>query len=162
MRLIVISDTHDNLAWLDKALEMIENFKVDGLVHCGDVQTVDTLVYLCTKFIKPVWVAYDPPNDHLEDLVNHRIDWPKNLKSIHQLIEISAAALAATHRLEEATNLAASGKYKYVCYGHSHLPWDKQEGGVRIFNPGNLCGVRARPSFATLDTETDDLQLYLV
>jgi uncharacterized protein len=147
---------------LDKVMDWLAGQHFDGVVHCGDVQSSETLSYLCQRCGVPVWVAYDPHADNLDDLVHHRLTWPVNLKAIHERIELPEAGLAATHKLEAAEQLAAGGAYRYVCYGHTHIPWEKRHGTVRIFNPGNLCNVRARPTFATLDTETDDLQLHVV
>lgn len=161
MRLVIISDTHDNLPWLDKVLQWLKTVAVDGLVHCGDVQTNATLKYLCDNFSAPIWVVSDE-RDNLDDYVNHRLSWPANLKAIHHLIELPDIGLAAVHRSEAVKALVDSGKYKYICHGHTHLPWDQRHGQTRVFNPGNLCNVRARPSFATLDTQTDDLQLHIV
>ena len=170
MRLVIISDTHDNLAWLDRVLDWLTSQHFDGVLHCGDVQSVETLRHLCQNCTVPVWVAYDPSSDILDALVFHREPWPANLKAVHERIEIAEAGLAATHRSDIAEHLAATGAYHYVCYGHTHIPWEKrrsstssgQVASVRIFCPGNLCNVRARPTFATLDTATDDLQLHIV
>jgi putative phosphoesterase len=162
MRLAIISDTHDNLAWLDKVMDWLADKHLDGLVHCGDVQSIETLVYLCQRCSVPVWVAYDPHTDGLEALVRHQQAWPVILKAVHEKIEIPEAGLAAVHKPDAAEHLAATGAYRYVCHGHTHVPWEKRHGSVRVFCPGNLCGVRARPTFATLDTDTDDLQLHVV
>ncbi len=162
MRLAIVSDTHGNLAWLDRVLPWLAQRTLDGVVHCGDVQDVATLEHLCQGFSGPVWVAQDPPTDDLDELIRHRAPWPTNLQAIHERIELPEAGLAAVHRPDEAATLAATGRYRYVCYGHTHIPWEKRQNNVRLFCPGNLCGVRARPTFATLDTDTDDLQLHVV
>lgn len=162
MRLAIISDTHGNLAWLDRVLPWLAQRTLDGLVHCGDVQDVGTLEHLCQGFSGPVWVAHDPGYDDLDDLVRHRAPWPTNLQAIHERVEVPQASLVAVHRPDVAASLAAAGEHRYVCYGHTHIPWEKRQGSVRLFCPGNLCGVRARPTFATLDTDADDLQLHVV
>ena len=162
MRLAIISDTHDNIAWLDQVLSWLQSRTLDGIVHCGDVQNVDTLEHLCQGFSGPVWVAYDPTTDGLDDLICHRTPWPTNLQAVHERIELPEASFAAVHRPDSAAHLAATGSYRYICHGHTHIPWEKRTGNVRVFCPGNLCGVRARPTFATLDTDTDDLQLHVV
>lgn len=31
-------------------------------------------------------------------------------------------------------------------FGHSHIPWDDQEDGVRVFNPGSPTDKRRQPN----------------
>ena len=44
---------------------------------------------------------------------------------------------------------------RLVVFGHSHIPWDTEDGGQRLFNPGSPTDKRRQPhrTLGRLDVE---------
>ena len=43
MKIAIISDTHDNLANFNKAIDFLHKEKIEVMLHCGDICTQDTI-----------------------------------------------------------------------------------------------------------------------
>ena len=69
-------------------------------------------------------------------------------------IEMAGRRLALNHYPEIARDLAQTGLYDLVFYGHDHLVHDEEIGPTRLFNPGELMGRLGTSTFAILDLAT--------
>jgi len=58
MKIAIISDTHDNLATLDKFLAYIAKNPVGAIIHCGDIAEGETLTRLAKNFPGEILVAF--------------------------------------------------------------------------------------------------------
>ena len=76
--------------------------------------------------------------------------------------EIGGKKIAFIHYPEKAKELAKSGKYDLVFYGHNHKPWEETIGHCRLVKPGTLAGLFNKATFAVYDTETDKLELKIL
>ncbi len=71
--------------------------------------------------------------------------------------------IAFCHFPEVAKELALSGEYNLVFYGHTHKPWmETLENGCQLINPGTLAGMFNKATFAVYDSLTKNLELVLV
>lgn len=170
MKIAIISDTHDNLANLEKFLTLAKKEEVVGIIHCGDVTKVETLEFLLSNFSGWVKLACGNAEINRGDfkLLEQKRD---NLELFSEVGEWQN--LAFTHKPEKAEELAQTGKYNFVFYGHTHKPWirDVAKGSpsgasqgeplapTLMANPGTLGGVFMTPTFAVLDLETGQLAL---
>ena len=68
--------------------------------------------------------------------------------------EMAGRRLALNHYPEIARDLAQTGLYDLVFYGHDHLAHDEEIGPTRLFNPGELMGRLGTSTFAILDLAT--------
>jgi putative phosphoesterase len=151
MLLGVVSDTHGHVANTQAAVRMLEALQVDTVVHCGDIGTaaIPPLFHCWPTHFVLGNVDYDPLgvksavpsggafHDRFADLV------------------ISDRRIAVVHSDDFKRFRAAidSGLYDLVCYGHSHIAEQHQEGKTLVLNPGAL--YRANPhSLAVVDLET--------
>lgn len=168
MKISIISDTHDNLANLEKFLELAKRDKIEAIIHCGDVTTPETLAWLAERFAGPIKLACGNMEIRREEFAEIA-QKHKNLEVFaeigtmrhteqdkNSLIEIN---IAFVHKPQKAQELATSGAYAFVFYGHTHKPWINKKGATIISNPGTLGGVFTVPTFAILDTETGRLEL---
>jgi len=58
MKIAIISDTHDNLATLDKFLDHIKKNPVGAIIHCGDIAEGETLARLAENFSGPILAVF--------------------------------------------------------------------------------------------------------
>jgi|SRR3989338_528768 len=163
MKFAIVSDSHDNLANIDKMLDYLKQNQIKVMIHCGDVCAPAVLAAMAKKFqgnIHLVFGNVDTDQEELEKLPN---DF-KNIKIYGETgqTEIDKKTIAWTHYPWQAQELAESGKYNLVFYGHDHQPWEKLVGQTKMLNPGTLAGMFSKPTFAIYDTATDKAQLILL
>jgi hypothetical protein len=164
MRIAIISDTHDNLTALKKALNWINQNDIGQIIHCGDIASFETLKELSKLYVGKIQFVFGNMDDDYslsENLKNHS---PANITAHRKIgtIDVDGKKIAFTHFPRLAEDLAKSEKYDIVFYGHTHKPWEEKIGNTRLINPGNLTGQFYKSSFATYDTATDQLELKIL
>lgn len=163
MKIAVISDTHDNLVNLKKALEYIQAQGIETLIHCGDIATMDTIRFLRDNFEGIIHIV--PGNADL-DPDEEKQEAPK-LKDLYfypavGAVEIDGVKIGFTHEPWLAKQIAAENRYNIMFYGHTHDPWEETIGTTHVLNPGNIAGIRTQPTFALYDLQKRQGQLVLL
>ena len=171
MKIAIFSDSHDNLANMEKAVNWINNENIRVLIHCGDVCAPAVLKELSKNFSGQIHLVFgNVDGDHF---LSTRLSYTelKNITVHGQLgeIELDNKKIAFTHLPWAARGLAATNKYDIVFYGHTHKPWEEMIGprltggkNTKLVNPGTLGGMFNKPTFAVYDTETDKLELKIL
>ena len=168
MRIAIISDTHDNMANLEKFLGLAKEVGMEAIIHCGDVTTPETLEGLAESFPGLIKLACGNMEIRREEFVEVA-KRHKNLEVFAEVGEwgVDGIKTAFVHRPDKTEELAkgmlptqGGRSSRFVFYGHTHKPWIKQIGEVLVANPGTLGGVFTAPTYATLDTATGQLALH--
>ena len=140
MRIAVLSDTHSPRFWKRCPPAVARHLAgVDLILHAGDVCTADVLDELAGY--APVRVVLG--NNDRPDVAA----WgaPETLE-----FELAGLQLAMVHDSGPAVGRAARLRRRFpaadvVVFGHSHIPMDLSENGLRIFNPGSPTDKRRQP-----------------
>ena len=164
MKLAIISDTHDNLLNLEKALEWIKKQGIEIIIHCGDVCSPATLKQILKQFTGKFFLVFGNVDGDRFRMAKFAYENFPNLKIFPELgeIEIDNKKIGFCHFPKFSKGLAQSGEYDLVFYGHTHKPWEEKIGECRLVNPGNLSGFPYKATFAVYDTETDKLELKIL
>ena len=159
MKLAVISDTHDHKDNILKAVSVMNERKVDALIHCGDY---------VAPFVKR-W--FDELNDKIKKVFygvfgnndGELLGLKKNLGQICDIVgmeinkDFDGKKVYAAHMPTQNTidAIAKSGLYDIVLTGHTHnLVNKKYDNGVLVVNPGEACGyLSGKATFAIIDTD---------
>jgi len=163
MKFAIISDSHDNLPNIYKALDYIKKQDITTMIHCGDVCAPAVMKEIAEKFNGTMHLCFGNVDGDREKM--HQLK--KNLANltIHGEIgelELADKKIAFNHYPEEAKDLASSKKYDLVFYGHNHKAWEETVGETLLLNPGTLAGLFAKATFAIYDTGTNKAQLILL
>ena len=158
MKIIIITDSHDNIWNLDKFFESIKDRDSDMLIHCGDFCAPFMIDRLQNNYKKSIHLVWGNTNDK-----ESTTEFVKTLDhvTLHgdvAELEIDDKKLAVTHFPEKARELAETQKYTYVLYGHDHTKNDEMIDKTRLINSGNIMGHKDPASYAILDTKTDTLE----
>ncbi|MBD3252286.1 YfcE family phosphodiesterase [Candidatus Pacearchaeota archaeon] len=159
MKIAIISDTHDNIPNLRKALELIKDSEV--LIHCGDLCGPFMLDEL-KKFQGEIHLIFGNIGDpYLTPIRAEKLDI--NFYRNFAELNIDSKKIAAAHFPEIAKAVAESNRYDLVCYGHTHIPEKTKINKTQLLNPGTLSGRKlskqVTSSFATYNTETDEIEI---
>ncbi len=163
MKIAIISDTHDNVPNLEKALAWMNENGIEQLIHCGDLCAPSMIVeVLGPQFSGPIHMVFGNVEDR--ELTPKKIAEFDNITHYGDTGEviIDGKKIAFIHFPEDAKELAVSGKYDLVFYGHTHKPWEEQVGSTKLVNSGTLAGLFFKASFAVYNTETDTLTLKIL
>ncbi len=159
MRIGIISDSHDHLTNLRKAVSALNDFQVDLVLHAGDYVApfvVNELAQLQARLM-----GIFGNND------GERLGLAKRLAEIGQVqvqplfLELEGCRIAMVHEPEPVMAFARSGLFDLVIYGHTHQQELRQEGGCTILNPGEICGwLTGRASFAVVELPSREVKLF--
>ncbi|MFH0853879.1 MAG: YfcE family phosphodiesterase [bacterium] len=172
MNIAIISDSHDNLTNIYKALDWMNKNEVREIIHCGDICAPGALREIANNFKGEIHIVYGNVDGDREGMEQIAIEAgnviiygetgeiiskkQQNKKTIKQF------KIAFTHFPWTAKNLAKTGKYHYVFYGHTHKPWEESCGNCKIINPGTLAGMFYKATFAIFNTESEELSLKIL
>ncbi|NOZ63876.1 MAG: metallophosphoesterase [Caldiserica bacterium] len=148
----IISDTHDNLSSLKKAINIFRQQKVKIIFHAGDFISPFT-VRLFEGFDGKLIGVFG--NNDGEKIGLKKAY--KNLGEIHEdffLGEVEGKRIFLTHKGDLVPSLAKSGDIDILIYGHTHKQEIKQLGHSLVINPGECGGWLSQEStIALLDPE---------
>jgi len=158
----VVSDSHGKAKRLKAAMDIFAERRVQAVVHCGDIGSVE-----CVELLASVGVPAYAVSGNMDRDVDDLDAAARRCGVIfsRRMVEVPLGAeelLAATHGDDRSLlgELIRSGRYAYVCHGHSHRAATKRRDKVRVVNPGALRHPVGswRPTVAIIDTETDLVQ----
>jgi len=150
-----ISDTHDNLPQIEKAIQSLNEQRVGLVLHAGDYVAGFVIPRLAKLNCPLVGVFGNNDGDH--ELLKKRFGETSNC-TIHDrfaqvTVEGYRIALLHGHEAELLSAIIDSGYFDAVIHGHSHNMGIERRGKTLAINPGELCGyLTGKSTFALLDT----------
>jgi putative phosphoesterase len=140
VKLAVLADTHSPRFWKQCPGRVAERLgDVDAILHAGDVCTADVLDELG---------AYAPVLAVLGN--NDGPDVAAWGAPDRRVLEIAGLRVGMIHDSGPAQGRAARMRRAFpdcglVVFGHSHVPWETESDGQRLFNPGSPTDRRRQP-----------------
>ncbi|MFH1583226.1 MAG: metallophosphoesterase family protein [Candidatus Falkowbacteria bacterium] len=159
MKLVIISDIHDNLVNLEKCLNWGKGEEITNAVCCGDIVNAETLKYLAESF-KTIYLV----RGNLEIYDEVEINKYNNLNYLGRfgVFELDEKTVGLCHEPWYIKSVLNIKPCRLVFYGHTHEPWIGEKDGVITANPGTLGGVFNKASFAVWDSESGKLELKIL
>jgi putative phosphoesterase len=160
----VMSDSHDNIPNVKKALNVFKKHDVGAIIHLGDIVSPFTLKELCNKSL-PIYAVYG--NNCGEKILLSKIARECGIKLSYPPYQIELwdrlkRKLLLLHgfgskeqTVKIARLIAKSGEYDAVLFGHTHEPIIERHGNTILLNPGEVLGyLTGRASVAILNLTT--------
>lgn len=159
MKIGIISDTHDHVKNITKAVSLFKKEEVQRIFHAGD---------FCSPFTVPVFKGYEMDavfgnndGDHFRLMAKSS----ENGITLHNEFfetEVDGCSIALYHGTQPAiTNaLVKCGAYELVVSGHTHEVVNKVVGNTRLLNPGTAHGFDAGATVAVFETQTRDVAIF--
>lgn len=152
MKIAVISDSHDHVEHVEKAIDLINLSGAGILVHCGDICS-PFMIERLARFAGQVHIVFG--NNDGDRAAIMKFAAARSNVTVHGEmgeIETDEGTIAFTHRPEFGGGLAATGRYLAVFSGHTHRRLAECSGGTIHINPGELMGLFEEAGFALFDT----------
>jgi hypothetical protein len=163
MKIGVISDSHDNLTNIRKAVEVFSTNGVEALIHGGDFCSPFTLAEFKPLSAKGVKMhAVFGNNDGDRVLLSRRGEGFCTFTDGSLTVTLGGKRIVVIHYPDLAEDLFRLGAYDLVIYGHDHKI--KVEGGPKkLLNPGTSSGYLAeRASVAIVETQMMDVTIVTI
>ena len=161
MKVGLVSDTHDRLPFIDKAVQKLNEEKVELVLHAGDYSA--PFAAFRFKPLRARMIGVFGNNDAEKELLR------KNFESIGMQVrgkfaEVKVDNLKIALLHGEETDLLESlintSAYDVVMYGHTHQAVVRKQNRTLIVNPGEACGyLTEKATIGFLDTETMEVEL---
>jgi len=152
----IISDTHDNMPAIQRAVEILTERRVEHVIHAGDFCspfTFRALKQLSCDFTG-IYGNNDGERLLLQQLSNSRIFTQPHI------FELAGKKIVIMHEHQVVDALADSNHFDLIVYGHTHTPDLRKQGNTLIVNPGELGGWlygKSTMAIADLTTLTAEL-----
>lgn len=148
MRIGVLSDTHDRLPTLDRAITMLRGRNIEALIHAGDVIAPFAAKRLLA-WTGPLHITYgnnDGERKGLKAVLPGIQDGPLWVEAKGKLILV--------HHFIDWCDPADIALADIIITGHTHEVVNEKRAGKLFLNPGECCGwVYNRCTAAVLDTD---------
>ena len=163
MKIVIISDTHDNVPNMEKALKWMKENQIEQIIHCGDLCAPALLKFtLAPNFTGPIHLVFGNVEDRdLTSKLAKELNHVTHYGDVGE-IELGNKKIAFTHFPDKGKELSETGKYDLVFYGHNHKPWEETINRTKLINPGTLAGMFNKATFAVYNTVTDELELKIL
>ncbi len=158
----VISDTHDNLPQIEKAVKYLNDQKVGLVLHAGDYVAGFVIPKFKVLNCKLIGVFGNNDGDH--ELLKKRFNETTNCTIHGQFasVEVEGCKIALLHGTETEllNSIIDSGYFDAVIHGHSHNKSIERKDKTLAINPGELCGyLTGKSTIAVLDTAKHEAKI---
>jgi len=160
MMIGVMSDTHDRLDAVDKAISFFNSQQVTEVLHAGDLVSpfVAPLFSKLQAKLHYVWGNNEGDHEFIKVRFADIGTSPLGDFAALQLGGKKIALLHGTHQ-EIVDSLIESGAYDLIVRGHSHRA-EILEGETLVVNPGEVCGyLTGRQTVALIDLDRMHAQI---
>jgi len=161
MKIGILSDTHDHMPNIERAVAMFSKIGVEAVIHAGDFCSPFTLAQfkpLADKGLKMYAVFGN--NDGDRALLVRRGGEFCSFADGSRIVTLDGRTFAVMHYPDLADDLFRSEAYDVVIYGHDHKR--RVEGSARkILNPGTCAGYLADAATVAV-LETSDLRVEIL
>jgi putative phosphoesterase len=150
----IISDTHDRLPYIEKAVERLKEERVKLVLHAGDYISPFTAKPFADLDV-PMIGVFGNNCAETETLKKVYSEVGADLRGYFTEVEAGGLKIALTHgHIKSWMDKAMDGDYDVVVRGHVHRSSVRKEKGKLVINPGEVCGyVTGTSGVAFLDTE---------
>jgi hypothetical protein len=151
MKIIVISDSHSNIANLKLVMGFAKKLKAGAIIHCGDWDNLKSAEEVLIAGI-PVYAVLGNADIHpeIEDMLKKKA---KEFNEKYLKLSLGSKRIGVTHNIRD---FIIKGKLDIIFCGHRHFKLEKITGGVKIISPGALHSIK--PSFAVYDTDINGVE----
>lgn len=152
----IIADTHDNLPAIHKAVAILNERRVEHVIHAGDFCSPFT--FRALKHLQCDFTGIYGNNDG-ERVLLQKLSQGRIFTQPY-VLELVGKKIVIMHEQHVVEALADSNHFDLIVYGHTHTPDIRKQGNTLIVNPGELSGwLYGRSTMAIADLSLQSAEL---
>jgi putative phosphoesterase len=162
MKVGLISDTHDNLSMVERALVIFKREGVEAIVHAGDWVAPFT-VRKFQDFSGRLYGSYGNNDGEIIGLSRAFREMDAVVRGEFTEFELDGERAVVIHGTYPPVlrAITRSGEFPTIITGHTHIPLIEKQEGVLLVNPGEACGyLYGRCTVGILDTHEREVEIY--
>lgn len=144
MKILLISDIHDNIKNLVRVMTYIKSMKISHVFFCGDMVSPFTALTLKDYLDSRTFIGVWGNNDGDRDTIVIRLG-EERIKGVMTIYELAGKRILILHGMnsiefteEIIKSLLKSKDYDFIFYGHTHIAklilYNKSGGAFREIN----------------------------
>ncbi len=154
MRIGIISDTHDNLIYVQKAVARFNQERVEQVVHCGDI-VAPFVLDVFRGLMAPLTIIFGNCDGDRLTLTERAQSYGFRISSGPFQIVLAGKEVLVSHQPETLLP-----ECDYYLHGHTHKP-RYEVGRPVVVNPGEACGwLTGKSTIAVLDLLSAEVDFY--
>lgn len=157
----LVSDTHDNIHLIDKAVGLLNEEGVELVLHAGDYVSPFTVSHF--RPLRARLVGVYGNNCAERDLLRRLFaEFGAEVRGFFTEVIFNGLRIALVHGHEGGLlrSLVGSCGFDVVVHGHTHEVRVERVGDTLVVNPGEVCGyLSGRPTVGLLDVERRDVRV---
>ncbi len=163
MEIAILSDSHDQLSNLEKAVDFLNSKSIPEIIFCGDFCSPIPVKRHFARFNGKIHAVFGNTEDRAT-IMKLSLSEVKNLNIYGEFGEFSVqdTKIAITHYPEYGEALANTGKYNLVCNGHTHKEKQDTIGNTIFINPGEVAGFFGDAGFKIYNTNSKQITKILI
>jgi uncharacterized protein len=152
----ILSDSHDDMAAIAKAVALFNAEGVVQVLHAGDI--VSPFTFELFRDLQAPLGGVFGNNDGDRLLLRERSAGA--LRPQPHFVTLDDMRGVIVHEPPLVKSLARSGDFDLVVYGHTHVPDVHQEGKSLVVNPGKAALLnKGRATVVVLETKTREARI---
>ncbi|MFN3966530.1 MAG: metallophosphoesterase [Endomicrobiia bacterium] len=158
MKIGIISDTHENMPLIARAVEIFNNEKTELVLHAGDI--ISPITFKEFKNLKCKLIAVYGNNDGERKFLSEKFSQIGEIHNRYYETEIEGNKVLLMHEPDLLESIISSQKYDVVIYGHTHKIDQRTEGKTLVLNPGECGGwLTGKSTIALLELPSKKVRL---
>jgi putative phosphoesterase len=153
MKLLVISDSHGNIANLKHVMGFAKKFGASAVIHAGDWNTLES-VETVLSFGIPLYTVLG--NADIDPQIADRLrTTAKKFDENFLEFELGGRKIGITHKPSDNRKYFSDKKMDVIFNGHLHSKYESVKSDVKIVRPGAIINGN---NFAVYDTATNGVE----
>lgn len=154
MKIIVVSDSHGNIANLKLVMGFAKKIKAGTIIHCGDWNNLKSIEEVLSSNI-PLYTVLGNADIHSEvkGLLERKA---KKFNEKFLNISLGKRKIGIVHNIKDL--IISKNKFDIIFCGHRHFKSERVINGTKVVSPGALHSIK--PSFAVYDTDTNGVKFF--
>lgn len=152
----IISDTHDDVTMLKKAVDLFNKRRVSHVLHAGDI--ISPFNFEIFRELKCDFSAIFGNNDGDKLLLKTKSDG--NIHNQPYITTIHKRKIVVLHEPDLVNALSECGLFDFVIYGHTHRTDIRKANNTIIVNPGKASRlIRGKVTVAIIDLNKMNVEI---
>lgn len=152
----ILSDTHDDVINIKKAVDFFNNKRVCHVLHAGDI--ISPFTFEIFRELKSPFSAVFGNNDGDKLLLKSRFNGAVHNQPF--ITTIQKRKIVVLHEPDLVNALGESGLFDLIIYGHTHKPEIRMINRAIIVNPGKASKLlRRKATVAIMDLKNMEVEI---
>jgi uncharacterized protein len=138
-KIAIISDTHDNIETIEKAVNKIKHEHVGLIIHAGDCTTPEAIepFLKLNKYLVCVYGNCDTQKEKIKAALGDK----GIINNPPFVFYVNDRKILLTHDLEKCSKKIKEEQPNIVIFGHDHIVEIEENKDVLYINPGECGGL---------------------